>query len=313
MRATWRSPLVLGSDAFVFQAIGMLAIERNRLGPATNAEQMVDRIHVVHVVAITNHLPQIGGADTDQTVVLLATECQPGDCQEWIDRVEDVGVGRVAGPGEVTDGVPAHVVHFAGLGAVAAAVYAPRMATVQCRGARSSQGFQCGQAVLRVAAAGQQVDHRPYGVGQTVGPTFNGAVRWDHTTQDVGNFRAFVHPVDRRYRGHQIRTQRGRDARSGRTLAVADQVDLAAIGSGPRHNLLSQCGAALLAVIQRRNTGDIDLGAIAFEVPGDSVEVVDQTADGVKAGPPVYQYDRVFGLGVVGLGLNRAKTKYPIV
>ena len=62
----------------------------------------------------------------------------------------------------------------------------------------------------------------------------------------------------------------------------------------------------MLTVIERRNTGHIDLGAIAFKVPGDGVEVVDQTADGVKAGHPVHQHDWVFGLGVVGLSLNRA-------
>ena len=73
----------------------MLTIQRHGVGPATNAKQMVDRINVVHVVAIANYLPQVGGADAHQTIILLAAKSQTGDCQKWINRVEDVGRHKI--------------------------------------------------------------------------------------------------------------------------------------------------------------------------------------------------------------------------
>ncbi|MCY1560669.1 hypothetical protein D9M68_978330 [compost metagenome] len=87
---------------------------------------------------------------------------------------------------------------------------------------------------------------------------------------------------------------------------MADQVDLATIGAGPGHDLPGQFGAALLAVVERGDAGDVDLGAVALEVPGNGVEIIDQATDGVEAGDAVHQHDRVLGLGVAGLGRGGA-------
>ncbi len=286
----------------------MLAIQRHRFGPAANPEQVVDRVDVIHVVAVADHLPQVGRADADQAVVLLAAEDQAGKRQERVGRVEHVGVGRVPCPRVVADAVATNVLHLTGLGAVAAAVHAPGMARIERVGPGRGQRGQGVDAALRIARAGEQVDQGAQRVGDGIGTTFDAAAGRDHAAHHIGHLGTLVDPVDRGDRRHQVRAQRRRHPRGRRALAVADQVDLATTGRRPGHDLPRQLGATLLAVVERGDAGDIDPGTVTFEVPGDGVEIVDQTADGVEAGHAVHQHDRVPGPGVVArLGLDGAE------
>jgi len=71
-----RQPLVKPLQAVVFQAVGMLAVDRDRVRfkQAGQAEGLVDLIEVVHPVVIADYLAHARAAAANQAVVGFAIE-----------------------------------------------------------------------------------------------------------------------------------------------------------------------------------------------------------------------------------------------
>lgn len=98
--------------------------------------------------------------------------------------------------------------------------------------------------------------------------------------------------------GNQSRCHPG----GGGTLTVRHQIDLAVAQAV---DVVGQLLATLFAAVHEGHAGGINLCATAFKVPGNGVEVVDQTAKSVEAGYTVYQHNRMTGLGVAGVAQYR--------
>src|SRR5690606_32347885 len=101
--SAWR----LRSEAGIFQAVGMVAIDHHRIGfeDAGQADYLVHFVQVVHAVVVTNDLAEVAAAATDQAVVLAVGLADKGGAdsqQRQVNRVQHVGQLGGAAPGVVT-------------------------------------------------------------------------------------------------------------------------------------------------------------------------------------------------------------------
>src|SRR5690554_3094373 len=188
---------------------------------------MVDGIDVVHVVMGADDIAHHGGADADQAIVRLTAKGQGGHAQERIGNVEHVGPDGAAGPGEKLDLLATDPDIFAGTRAGITINPFPAQGVVQAGGAWSGQGFQGGNTILGVAGSGQGINQPAQGVGNGVGAPFNIAAGRDDAPDNVSDFGAFVHAVNRRDRGNLVGNQGRCHPGGGGTLTVRHQIDLA--------------------------------------------------------------------------------------
>ena len=65
-------------------------------------------------------------------------------------------------------------------------------------------------------------------------------------------------------------------------------------------HVVRQLLAPLFTAVDERNAGGIDPCATALKIPGDGMEIVYKTANGVEPGNTMNQNDRMAGLGVAG-------------
>src|SRR5690606_34096912 len=86
------------SQACVLQAVGMLSIDRKRIGleQAAQAKGMVDLVQMVHPVVVTDDLAQPRTAAAYQAIIVVVfLECQRERAGQQVAHVE--GVGQRAG------------------------------------------------------------------------------------------------------------------------------------------------------------------------------------------------------------------------
>src|SRR5690606_21148655 len=89
------------SEAELFQAVGLVAVQRNRVIGADHAEQLVDLVEMGLVIVVPDHLAEMAGAAGDQAVVGFV-EGGAGDGGNIIKHIEiTAGKGRGTAPGVV--------------------------------------------------------------------------------------------------------------------------------------------------------------------------------------------------------------------
>ena len=89
-------------EAVILQAIGMLPIQAHRICPAAQAEQVVHRVQVVHIIIVTDDLSK-GCAAAIHHAIVRYIEDLAGEVQQWIGDVSPMGRLRGTCPGIVTD------------------------------------------------------------------------------------------------------------------------------------------------------------------------------------------------------------------
>src|SRR5690554_3115125 len=173
---------------------------------------------MVHVVMGADHVAHHGGANTHQAIAWLAAESQGRHTQEWVSDIENVGPDAAPGPGEELHPVAVDPDVLIGAGAGISVNPFPAQGIVQTGGARGSQGFQSGHAILWVVGAGQSVDQPSEGIGDGINATFHVTAGRQYAPDDIGDFRALVNTIDGGNRGNAVWNQGGGYPGGGRAL-----------------------------------------------------------------------------------------------